>query len=134
VLRLPGRLRLVRSSGAGSGGCDDDCACGDGFEALGLWQEAPCFVLVIFKSSDSADAAGIACAEFLRQLEGVGHQREEHCQVAEVAFWPESVVGAGRAEPRAAGCARARRWRTRVWSLTAGGSFIGGAPEGADPV
>ena len=84
---------LVRFGGVVSGGCDDEGARGDAFEALRLWQEAPRFMLVIVEGLHGGDAAYVARAEFFAQAERVGHQREEHSQVTEVTLWAESVVG-----------------------------------------
>ena len=63
VSRLPGRFRLVRSCGFGgvrSGGRDDECARGDAFEALRLWQEEPRCMLVIVEGPHSGPAASLA--------------------------------------------------------------------------
>jgi len=87
-------VRFCAVSGVRSGGRDDECACGDAFETLRLWQEEPRFVLVIVEGSHSGDAACVARAELVSQSERVSHEREEHSQVAEVTFWAESVVGA----------------------------------------
>jgi hypothetical protein len=84
----------VRFGGLVSGGCDDEGARGEAFEALRVWQEEPRFVLVIVEGFHSGDAACVARAELVSQAEGVGHKREEHSQVAEVTLWAESMVGA----------------------------------------
>jgi hypothetical protein len=65
---------LVRFGGVRSCGRDDECARGDAFETLRLWQEAPRFVLVIVEGSHCGDAVCVARAEFFAQAEGVGHQ------------------------------------------------------------